>query len=307
MFRQWVIQLVRQRHQSMCLFLTVAPYNGQLCPKAGQGCDPTTNICTLTSSAVSQFVVGTKVKLTAITNKDSSGQPVVDFAYWNGDCNSGNTSCTVTMNGNKTISATFFKTPQMTITPVGVGNTTVLVQSVGERVAKTVATCSNLTSPPTGSRSLPCTINVPRRSKLRLSATDASDSATRWWAGCNSVSRVGTGLACAITLDDDRDVRVSTDKIKTLTIAATANSTGKGIIRVQTRLKTTVCNSLPCQVTVRAGTTVVLVPLPGRGSTAGVWTGCTGTSGSNGTGVCTISGAESTPTINFAVIPPPSH
>jgi len=66
-----------------------------------------------TGTCSAAFTTGTSVTLTATAK--SAGNPSYSFANWGGDC-SGSSTCTLTLNANKTVTASFSSTAKFTVT-----------------------------------------------------------------------------------------------------------------------------------------------------------------------------------------------
>jgi hypothetical protein len=132
------------------------------------------------------FGNGDTVTLTAAPAAGSS------FASWGGACSGSTTTCTVTMNAAKSVTATFNTVPTsgtnfaLTVTKSGTGT-------------------GGITSNPGGINcGATCSANFAQGSTVSLTATpDAASSFTGWSGTCS-----GTG-ACSVTMDAAKSVTVT--------------------------------------------------------------------------------------------------
>jgi hypothetical protein len=127
------------------------------------------------------YAPGTSVTLTADPADDSV------FSEWGGACSVD--PCTVTMNGNKTVTATFTLKPQLTVSKAGSGTGTV-----------------------TGS-GISCGVDCQERydpgSEVTLTATaDLPDSVFVGWTDCDAVQLDNT---CKMTMGSDKTVTATFD------------------------------------------------------------------------------------------------
>jgi hypothetical protein len=135
----------------------------------GIACSPTCN---------ANFSPGTVVTLTAAASGGST------FAGWSGEGCSGTGSCTVTMDANRVVIATF--------NPAGgMSNLTIQKQGTGS---------GTVTSQPPGiDCGTTCVATFPTGTVVTLTATPAAGSTFAGWAG----PRCGGTRPCTITLDSD--------------------------------------------------------------------------------------------------------
>jgi hypothetical protein len=158
--------------------------------KAGSGTitsNPTGINCGTVCSVI--FSGETTVTLTATP---TSGYV---FTSWFNTAGCSTGSCQITMNANKSATATF--QPTLVVNKSGAGSGTVAATSG----TSTLFNCA----------SFPCTNALPQDTSVVLTATPASGSTVGTWSGCNSV-----------TADNKCNVAMNTPK----TVAITFNTTG---------------------------------------------------------------------------------
>jgi hypothetical protein len=139
------------------------------------------------------YDVVTGVTLTATP----SGSAV--FAGWSGACTGTSTTCTLTMNGPKLVTATFSNKPVLTVTKAGGGAGTVTSSPVGI-VCGTGTGC-----------------NQPYDAGTTVTLTAAPDDSTSTfggWIGCN----VTGPLTCTVTMDASKTVTATFDAKPVLTV-----------------------------------------------------------------------------------------
>lgn len=138
------------------------------------------NGCRSTCSA--SFAANTTVTLTASPDAGWS------FAGWGGAC-SGTGTCQITMDANKSVTATFSQKPVLTVTKAGNGTGTV-------------------TSSPAGISCDPdCTEPYDLNTEVRLTAAPSADSTVSSWSGCDSVSQ--DKKTCTVRMTGNRTVTVT--------------------------------------------------------------------------------------------------
>ncbi|TGO03291.1 hypothetical protein PN36_09445 [Candidatus Thiomargarita nelsonii] len=202
---------------------------------------------------------GTSVTLTAQADSGST------FTGWSGGGCSGTGSCTVTMNNDLTVTATFLLVPPvqktLTINKSGTGSGTVT------------------SSPPGINCGTDCSHDYNQGTSVTLTATSDSGSSFTGWSGggCS-----GTG-SCTVTMNNDLTVTatfllVAPDQ-KTLTI----NKSGTGSGTVTSSPSGINCGT-DCTEDYTAGTSVLLTATPASGSVFVDWTNCPAPSGST----CTV-------------------
>lgn len=196
-----------------------------------------------------QYVPGTVVTLSA-----GSGDPDVTFVRWSGLC--AGATCTVTMDGPRSVTATFAW--QLTLRRAGSGTGT---------ISGDLKACDKFTSPS-------CTVPLPDGTKLILEGQPGAESAFDGWEGCDGV----TGATCTLTLTAHRTVTAAFTLFHSLMVskigggAGTVTSFGKGIN----------CGT-DCSEDYPDGTIVSLGAAPAAGSAFFGWAGSC-----SGVGVCTV-------------------
>jgi hypothetical protein len=147
--------------------LTVqAPTNGSIAGPGGINCPGT---CTAT------FAPGQSVTLTA---RPAAG---LGLAGWGGACSGTRTTCTLTMNGDKNVSATFAVRPRLTVAEPGAGRIT------GTGGINCPGTCT-------------ATYNPGQVITLRAVGS-ATDIFFNWEGDCS-----GTRATCTLTMNRDKNV-----------------------------------------------------------------------------------------------------
>lgn len=215
--------------------------------KAGDGSGPVTSspagiACGSGCSAL--FPSGSSVTLTATPNAGSV------FAGWSGAC-SGTSSCTVTMSTARSVTATFSRTPVLTVFKSGTGSGP--VSSAPSGIA-----C--------GSR---CQASFALGTEVALTATANSGSFFTGWSGACS----GTSSSCFVTMDAAKSVTATFSQGFTLSITKAGSGSGP----VTSSPAGVSCGS-KCSNNFAAGTSVTLNATPNSGSMFSGWTGaCSGT------------------------------
>jgi hypothetical protein len=180
------------------------------------------------------------------------------FSSWSGAC-SGSGACTVTMNAEESVTATFV--PGVTLSVSDSGNGT--VTSSPSRI-----NCGST-----------CSASFATGSQVTLNETPASGWSFTGWSGACS----GTG-SCVVTMNTAESVTATFSQITyTLTVGVSGNGTvtsSPGGIN---------CGSA-CSASFNSGTQVTLNQTPGSGYSFGGWSGaCSGT----GSCLVTMSAVES--------------
>jgi hypothetical protein len=138
------------------------------------------NNCRGTCSA--SFAANTTVTLTASPDSGWS------FSGWGGAC-SGTGTCQITMDANKSVTATFTQNPVLTVSISGTGSGTVTSSPSG-------INCGSV-----------CSASFARDTQVVLTATPDGDSTVSNWSGCDSVSQ--DKIACTVRMTANRTVTVT--------------------------------------------------------------------------------------------------
>jgi uncharacterized repeat protein (TIGR02543 family) len=147
------------------------------------------------TSATSKYLAGTVVTLTATAGSDSQ------FSSWSGACSGTATTCDVTMDAAKSVTATFaLKQFALTLTPVGPGT---------------------ISAQPTSANN---TYNVG--TVVTLTATPAANAQFSGWSGACS----GTAATCAVTMNAAQSV-TATFALRQFALSVTP--VGPGTVSVQ--------------------------------------------------------------------------
>jgi len=194
------------------------------------------------------FPKGTVVLLTAVPATGST------FTGWSGAC-SGTGSCSVTMNSNESVTATFEKsTFDLTVSTAGTGTGTIAKAPTGTSCG---SGCSSYDMGTT----------------VQLTASPSSGSAFAGWSGACS----GTG-SCSVTMNSNESVTATFNQ-NLLDLNWSTAGTGSGTIAVSPA--GTVCGT-DCY-SYASGTAVSLTATAGTNSTFTGWSGSC-----SGTGACNI-------------------
>jgi hypothetical protein len=193
---------------------------------------------------------GTSVTLTATPSSGSV------FAGWSGcDSTSGN-ACTVTMNQNRTVTASFGALYSLSVQEAGSGSGWVNTSPQGRDCGTGSSTC------------------YVSGATVTLTATPFTSSALTSWSGCDSTS----GSTCVVTMNQNRTV-TATFTLVYHTLSVERTGTGGGTV-TGTGIN---CGSDCSEVYVQ-GTNVTLTATPGSDSALTGWSGCDSTNGN----ACTV-------------------
>ncbi|HEU4384317.1 MAG TPA: hypothetical protein VFR85_12570 [Anaeromyxobacteraceae bacterium] len=199
--------------------------------------------CGATCSA--SLASGTAVTLTAVADAGST------FASWSGCDSINGTTCNVTMNASRSVTATFNRV-QYTLTVAKGGTGTGTVTGGGGAIS-CGATCS-----------------APFDSGTAVTLTAAADPGSAFvsWSGCDTTS----GPICNLMINASRTATATFSPLYMLTVqkggTGTGTVSGGGIS----------CGAA-CSTSLVSGTAVALTPVADAGSTFGTWTGCDSVSG----------------------------
>ena len=215
------------------------------------------------------FLDGTVVTLTAVSDAGSS------FAGWTGDCAGSGSTCQVTVDAVKGVTATFDPVyHQLTVTPSGDGSGSVTSDVAGLDCGAT------------------CAVPVRQPTVVTLTAAAASGSIFTGWNG----DCAGTQDTCQLTMDGDHAASATFMQRFQLDVSLA----GLGGGSVSSDVGAISCGAT-CSDIYTSGTSVTLTATPDANST---FTGWSGNATCPGTGTCQVlmSQARSV-TATFAQIP----
>ncbi len=203
--------------------------------------------CGTTCSTV---VNANPVQIVTLTAAPASGS---SFTSWTGCNTTSGATCTVEMNGVKSVTATFggqSTNATLTVARSGTGTGTVTGSGIS---------CGSS-----------CTTTVPAGTVVTLTATAGTNSSFSSWTGCSSSTNV-----CAVTVTSNQTVTATFTGTGTTnyTLTVTKSGTGSGTVSGGSIS----CGST-CSQQSPSGTTVTLTASPASNSTFSGWGGaCTGT------------------------------
>ena len=208
---------------------------------------------------------GTQVTLTATPDAASKAT----FGSWTG-CTSTTSTCTVTMDADKSVTATFAKAGTFLLTVAKAGPGTGTVMSTSAPTQPSQINCGAT-----------CTASYPKDAVVTLSASadQASQSLFGGWSGGGCT---GASLTCNVTMDAAKTVTATFNKAGQFLLTVTKNGNGTvSSTSAPTQPSQINCGST-CTATYPAGTQVTLTASPdtASGATFSGWSGggCTGSS-----------------------------
>ncbi len=207
--------------------------------------------CSTTSA---NFNKDTQVTLAAVPDANS------DFNGWGGACSGTSPTCTVTLDDNKTVAATF--------TPKGGGTQTVQV-----KITKTGSGTGKVTSAPAGiDCGSMCSFIFNKDTQVTLTAApDAASKFTNWSGACS-----GTATTCTLNLTASKNVTAVFDaKAGPFMLKVTRAGSARGLV---TSNPTGINCGSTCSFVFSANTQVKLTANANLGYTFAGWGGaCSGT------------------------------
>lgn len=248
--------------------------------------------CPGTCSAT--YTSGSSVTLTAVPDAETKAK----FGGWEGCTSSDATSCTVTMDADKSVTATFTKVGQFGLQVLKNGTGTGVVTSTSTPTQSGQINCGAT-----------CTASYPEQTPpvvVTLKAVpDAATKATiGGWSGggCS-----GTGDTCNVVMDKAQQVTVTFNKPVAQKMTVTKAGDGQGTVTSSSdpAQPTQVDCGPVCAVDYPKGSSVTLTATAADGSTFAGWSG-DATCGTNAS--CTIpmdSAKNVTATFNLVGTPPP--
>jgi Tol biopolymer transport system component len=215
------------------------------------------------------FLDGTVVTLTALPDAGSS------FAGWTGDCVGSDTTCEITVDAIRGVTATFDPVyHQLTVFPAGDGSGSVTSDVGG-------IDCG-----------LTCSVPVRQPTVLTLTVAEAPGSIFTGWSG----DCAGTQATCQLTMDGDHSATATFMSLFQLDV----NRAGLGAGSISADIGAIDCGAT-CSDIYTSGTAVTLTASPDANST---FTGWSGDATCPGTGTCQVTMSQArTVTAIFAQIP----
>lgn len=188
------------------------------------------------------YTQGTKVTLTAT--------PAAGFTFrsWSGACMGAATTCQVTLQSAKTVTATFLRLYQLTVTTSGLGTVTSVPAGIN---------CGT-----------DCSEKYAQGTTVEMTATPAEGYTFTGWGGACT----GTGT-CQVTLTANKSVTATFTPVPRYPLSVTV--TGQGTV---TSTPAGINCGTDCNEAYAQGTNVALTAIPAAGYTFSKWSGaCTGT------------------------------
>ncbi|HJR44525.1 MAG TPA: hypothetical protein VJ927_02875 [Actinomycetota bacterium] len=216
------------------------------------------------TSCGASYPEGTSVTLTA--SPDAATQ--AKFAGWTGACTGTTTTCTVTMDADKSVTAGFSK-----------AGTFLLTVSKGGTGTGTVTSTSAPTQPAQINCGTTCSASYPKDAKVTLTAT--ADQANQSNFAGFSGGGCGLSSTCEVTMTQAQNVTATFNKIGNFLLTITKAGSGTGLVTSTSSPAQTDqinCGS-KCTASYPAATQVTLTATPDQGMTFAGWSngGCTGT------------------------------
>ena len=218
--------------------------------------------CGTTCSA--KYPAGTTVTLTATPDATTKAT----FGGWTG-CTSTTTTCSVTLDADKTVTAAFAKagTFALTVTKAGDG-------------AGTVTSTSSPSQPSQITCGATCVASYPKDAVVTLTAAPDQQTGAKF-AGFTGGGCTGTGTTCNVTMDAAKAVTATFNKVSSFTLTvAKAGSADGTVISNESPAKIN-CGT-DCSDSYTAGAQVTLTATAPAGVTFAGFSGggCSGTSSS---------------------------
>jgi hypothetical protein len=223
------------------------------------------------TSCTGEYPAGTLLTLTATPSSGSV------FEGWGGACSGTGSTCQVTMDGARTVTATFsLQTFPLTVVKAGTGNGRVTSSPSGIDCGET------------------CAGDVTSGTEVTLTATAASGSVFAGWSGACT----GTASTCQVTMDGAKEVE-ATFGLQLYTLSVTKAGSGSGTV---TSSPAGIDCGEACAADFTSGSNVTLTATAASGSAFGGWSGaCTG---NETTCVLTMDAAKEA-TSTFNLLEPP--
>ncbi len=199
------------------------------------------------------FKPGTQIVLTA-----TPGADWVLTGWSGGGCSGNSSTCTVALNQNTQVNATFspIALPMLSVAVSGTGQGTVISNPSGINCGKT------------------CTAGFKAGTQVVLTETPAPNSTFTGWSGggCS-----GNSPTCTLTLNGNTQVTATFSTAGPPVLTVTLSGTGQGTV---TSNPSGISCAPTCSASFTLGTQVVLTETPGKNSIFNGWSGgvCSGTS-----------------------------
>lgn len=233
------------------------------------------------ATCVASYPKDTIVTLTAAADQ-AAGATFAGFS--GGGCTGAATTCNVTMDAAKTVTATFEK----------VGNFMLTVSKAGSGAGSVTSNDGKISCGAT------CFASYPAGTTVTLTATpDQASGAT--FAGFTGGSCSGTGTTCNVLVDQSKTVTATFNSPTQYQL--TINKVGNGVVTSGESPAKIECGAT-CTANYPSGSAVTLTATPADGYVFSGWSngGCTGSSAT-----CNLTvDAAKTVTATFAAIPPPT-
>lgn len=222
------------------------------------------------STCTGTYTGGVSVTISASASTGST------FSGWTGcDSPSGNT-CTVMMNGNESVTATFTLTQRtLSVGKSGTGS---------GRITGTGINCGS-----------DCGESYGYGTMVTLTATPDTGSTFTGWSGCTSTDE----NTCSVTMTSNKSVSAQFT-LNEHTLTATKTGTGSGTLTASGLS----CDGDTCTGTYGHNATVTITASASSGSMLSDWIGCTTEDGNT----CTVTmTSDKTVVATFTLIPPDTH
>ncbi len=218
--------------------------------------------------------------LAAGSNLTLSATPANGFTFsgWSRDCNGSTTSCALTLDANRAVTATFTTTP---VPPPGQFTLTVSVTGSGSG--------SVSSTPPGINCGSDCTENYTDSTNVTLTASPETNQQFSGWLGACS----GTATTCVLAMTQARNVTATFVPIPATQFTLSVSVTGTGSV---SRMPVGISCGADCTASYASGTSVTLTATPGIGFQFSSWSGAC-----SGSGACVVAmSANRTVTATFS-------
>jgi uncharacterized repeat protein (TIGR02543 family) len=221
-----------------------------------------------------EFKTGTAVSLTA------TAEPGYQFNGWAGDC-TGASTCVLTVNSAKTVTASFVLTGSSTTFPL----------------TTSVSGSGTITSNPAGiACGTDCSEDYPANAPVTLTATPVAGYSFAGWSG----DCTGTG-SCVVTMSSSRTVKATFSGSQLFNLKVTRSPNGT----VVSDLAGIACGmaNRSCKASFAENSKVTLSAEPKDGFMIKKWNGCTSSNGN----ICQITVSKKNMTVSPIFVPLPKY